>query len=102
MRVSAIVASCVLASSLTVTQEKARAASQSAVEAYPVRPVRMILASGPGSFHAVSPPGHAMTGLRGAYHEWHFSESIYQVATLARLISINFFAVSTATAASRQ
>jgi tripartite-type tricarboxylate transporter receptor subunit TctC len=49
MRVSAIVASCVLASSLTVTQEKARAASQSAVEAYPVRPVRMILASGPGS-----------------------------------------------------
>jgi tripartite-type tricarboxylate transporter receptor subunit TctC len=48
MRVSAIVASFVLASSLTV-QENARAASQSDVAAYPVRPVRMILASGPGS-----------------------------------------------------
>jgi tripartite-type tricarboxylate transporter receptor subunit TctC len=49
MRVSAIVASVVLASGLTIAQDHARAASASDVEAYPVRPVRMILASGPGS-----------------------------------------------------
>ncbi len=49
MRASAIVASFALAFSLTVTQDNARAASASDVEAYPVRPVRLILASGPGS-----------------------------------------------------
>ena len=48
MRASAIVAGFVLAFSLTVTQDNARAASASAVEAYPVRPVRLILAAGPG------------------------------------------------------
>ena len=49
MRASAIVASFVLAFSLTVMQDNARAASASDVEAYPVRPVRLILASGPGA-----------------------------------------------------
>ena len=48
MRASAIVASFVLAFSLTVTQDNARAASARDVEAYPVRPVRLILAAGPG------------------------------------------------------
>ena len=48
MRASAIVASFVLASSLTVAQDTARAASASGVEVYPVRPVRLILAAGPG------------------------------------------------------
>lgn len=48
MRASAIVASFVLALSLTVMQDNARAASASDVEAYPVRPVRLILAAGPG------------------------------------------------------
>lgn len=49
MRASAIVVSFVLAFSLTVTQDNARAASASDVKAYPVRPVRLILAGGPGS-----------------------------------------------------
>ena len=48
MRASAIVAVLVLASSLAVT-DIARAASAGDVEAYPVRPVRLILASGAGS-----------------------------------------------------
>jgi tripartite-type tricarboxylate transporter receptor subunit TctC len=47
MRASAIVAGFVLA--LIVTQDNARAAGASDVESYPVRPVRVILASGPGS-----------------------------------------------------
>lgn len=46
MRASAMVASFVLA--FTVTQDNARAASASEVDAYPVRPVRLILAAGPG------------------------------------------------------
>ncbi|HEX9742964.1 MAG TPA: tripartite tricarboxylate transporter substrate binding protein [Nitrospiraceae bacterium] len=49
MRASAIVVSFVLAFSLTVTQDNARAASASGVKAYPVRPVRLILAGGAGS-----------------------------------------------------
>jgi tripartite-type tricarboxylate transporter receptor subunit TctC len=49
MRVPAIVASFVLAFSLSVALDDARAAAASDVEAYPVRPVRLILASGPGS-----------------------------------------------------
>ena len=49
MREFAIVAGFVLLSGLTVAQHDARAASAADVEAYPVRPVRMILASGPGS-----------------------------------------------------
>jgi len=49
MRMSAIVASFVLISSQTVAQQTARAASASDVEAYPVRPVRLIVANGPGS-----------------------------------------------------
>jgi len=49
MRASAIVVSVLLAFSLTVTQGSARAASKSDVDAYPDRPVRMILASGPGA-----------------------------------------------------
>jgi len=49
MRASPIVAIFVLAFSLTVTQNNARAASASDVGAYPVRPVRLILASGPGA-----------------------------------------------------
>ena len=48
MRASAIVAGFVLALSVTVMQDNARAASASDVEAYPVRPVRLILAAGPG------------------------------------------------------
>jgi tripartite-type tricarboxylate transporter receptor subunit TctC len=48
MRASAIVAGFVLALGLTVTPDIARAASASDVEAYPVRPVRLILATGPG------------------------------------------------------
>lgn len=48
MRAFAIVASFVVASNLTVTQDNARAASTSDVEAYPARPVRLILAAGPG------------------------------------------------------
>jgi tripartite-type tricarboxylate transporter receptor subunit TctC len=48
MRASAIVAGFVLALGLTVTPDNARAASASDVEAYPVRPVRLILATGPG------------------------------------------------------
>lgn len=49
MRVPAIVASFALAFGLTVAKDDVRAASASEVEAYPVRPVRLILASGPGS-----------------------------------------------------
>ncbi|MPZ45036.1 MAG: tripartite tricarboxylate transporter substrate binding protein [Betaproteobacteria bacterium] len=49
MRGSAIVASAALVSGLAVTQPNAQAASAADVEAYPVRPVRMVLASGPGS-----------------------------------------------------
>jgi tripartite-type tricarboxylate transporter receptor subunit TctC len=49
MRVSAIVSGFVLAFSLTVAQDDARAASASGVETYPVRPVRLILAGGAGS-----------------------------------------------------
>jgi tripartite-type tricarboxylate transporter receptor subunit TctC len=48
MRGCAIVAGFVLVS-LAVAQEHARAASASNVEAYPVRPVRLIVANGPGS-----------------------------------------------------
>jgi len=48
MRVSAIVASFVLASNLTVAPDDVRAASAREVEVYPVRPVRLILAAGPG------------------------------------------------------
>jgi tripartite-type tricarboxylate transporter receptor subunit TctC len=49
MRASAIVAGFVLAAfGLTVTQDNARAALASDVKAYPVRPVRLILAAGPG------------------------------------------------------
>ncbi len=49
MRRSAIVASFFLASGLAVAPNNAWAASASDVESYPVRPVRLILASGPGS-----------------------------------------------------
>ncbi len=49
MRASAIVASWLLPIALNVMQGQARAASASEVAAYPVRPVRLILASGPGS-----------------------------------------------------
>ena len=49
MRVSAIVTGFVLAFGLTIAPDDARAASARAVEAYPVRPVRLILATGPGS-----------------------------------------------------
>jgi tripartite-type tricarboxylate transporter receptor subunit TctC len=49
MRASAVVLRCLLAFNLTVTQVSAQAASPADVDAYPERPVRMILASGPGS-----------------------------------------------------
>ena len=49
MRASAVVAGFVLALGLTVTQDNARAASAGEVEGYPLRPVRLILASGPGA-----------------------------------------------------
>ena len=49
MRRSAIVASFFLASGLAVAPNNAWAAAASDVETYPVRPVRLILASGPGS-----------------------------------------------------
>lgn len=49
MRVSVLVASFVLASGLILTQKQADAGSASAADAYPIRPVRLILANGPGS-----------------------------------------------------
>ena len=48
MRVCAIVAGFVLGACLAAMHGNARAAA-SDVEAYPVRPVRLVLASGPGS-----------------------------------------------------
>ena len=49
MRVTALVSSVVLALGLTLAQNCARAATADEVKNYPVRPVRLILASGPGS-----------------------------------------------------
>jgi tripartite-type tricarboxylate transporter receptor subunit TctC len=49
MRVSAVVTGIVLAFGLTAAPDDVQAASAREVEAYPVRPVRLILATGPGS-----------------------------------------------------
>ena len=49
MRVPIIFSSSVLLFTLTIMQSNAQTATTSAEQAYPVRPVRMILASGPGS-----------------------------------------------------
>jgi tripartite-type tricarboxylate transporter receptor subunit TctC len=49
MRAFAIFASSMLGCSFAVTHHPAHAASAEEVKAYPTRPVRLILASGPGS-----------------------------------------------------
>lgn len=49
MRMSAVVASWSLVFALTVEPHEAHAAAAADVESYPVRPVRLIVANGPGS-----------------------------------------------------